>query len=73
MIVACVMSLSFSILAANDELLAAQSPSKESSPSADEKTDESVPREFLGFAEVSEFRSVIDDPDGYVNLQSCGG
>ena len=69
MIVACVMSLSFSILAANDEPLATQSPSKESSPSADEKTDESVPREFLGFAEVSEFRGVIDDPDGYVNLR----
>lgn len=69
MIVACAMSLGFSILAANDEPLAAQSPSKESSPSADEKTDESVPREFLGFAEVSEFRGVIDDPDGYVNLR----
>jgi tetratricopeptide (TPR) repeat protein len=69
MIIACVMRLSFSVLAAHDEPLAAQSPSKESSPSADEKTDESVPREFLGFAEVSEFRGVIDDPDGYVNLR----
>jgi tetratricopeptide (TPR) repeat protein len=28
-----------------------------------------VPREFLGFADVSEFRGVIDDPDGYVNLR----
>jgi tetratricopeptide (TPR) repeat protein len=31
--------------------------------------DETVPREFLGFANVSEFRGVIDDPDGYVNLR----
>jgi tetratricopeptide (TPR) repeat protein len=69
MIAACVMSLSFSVLAANDEPPARSSPSKESSPVADEKTDESVPREFLGFAVVSEFRGVIDDPDGYVNLR----
>ncbi|MGZ5001992.1 MAG: SH3 domain-containing protein [Chthoniobacterales bacterium] len=30
---------------------------------------ETVPREELGFAEVTEFRGVIDDPDGYVNLR----
>ena len=68
MIVACVMSLSFSILAANDEPLAAQSPSKESSPALGDKTDENVSREFLALADVREFRGVIDDPAGYVNL-----
>jgi hypothetical protein len=68
-IVACALSCGFSILAANDEPLAAESPSEELSPSPGEKPDESVPREFLGFADVSEFRGVIDDPDGYVNLR----
>jgi hypothetical protein len=68
-IVACALSSGFSILAANDEPPAAESPSEESSPSPGEKADESVPREFLGFADVSEFRGVIDDPDGYVNLR----
>jgi hypothetical protein len=68
-IVACALSCGFSILAANDEPLAAESPSEELSPSPGEKADESVPREFLGFADVSEFRGVIDDPDGYVNLR----
>jgi hypothetical protein len=33
--------------------------------------DQKVPREYLGFAEVTEFRGVIDDPDGYVNLRSA--
>ena len=68
-IVSCALSCGFSILAANDEPLAAESPSEELSPSPGEKPDESVPREFLGFADVSEFRGVIDDPDGYVNLR----
>src|SRR4029453_4022362 len=47
------------------------SPSEEhhASPLPGEKADESVPREFLGFANVSEFSGVIDDPDGYVNLR----
>ncbi len=31
--------------------------------------DQTVPREFEGFAEVAEHRGVIDDPDGYVNLR----
>src|SRR6266550_4649820 len=68
-IVACTISCSFSILAASDEPLAAESPSEEPSPAPDEKTDKAVPREFLGFAGVSEFRGVIDDPDGYVNVR----
>src|SRR5437868_4848487 len=33
-------------------------------------SDESVPREFLGFTDANSFRGVIDDPDGYVNLRS---
>jgi Bacterial SH3 domain len=68
-IVALTISCGFSILAANDEPLAAESPSEESSPKLGEKPDESVPREFLGFAHVSGFRGVIDDPDGYANLR----
>jgi hypothetical protein len=67
-IVACALGYSFPVLAANDEPLAGQSPSQEPSPLPGEKADESVPREFLGFADVSEFRGVIDDPNGYVNL-----
>ncbi|MDQ2918655.1 MAG: SH3 domain-containing protein, partial [Verrucomicrobiota bacterium] len=31
--------------------------------------EQTVPREFEGFAEVAEHRGVIDDPDGYVNLR----
>ena len=31
--------------------------------------EESVPRQFQGFAESNGFRGVIDDPDGYVNLR----
>jgi tetratricopeptide (TPR) repeat protein len=48
---------------------APQSPAKASSPQPDEKGEQSVPREFLGMANVSEFRGVIDDPDGFVNLR----
>lgn len=33
------------------------------------ESDPSVPREFQGMAQVSEYRGVIDDPDGYVNLR----
>ena len=29
--------------------------------------NETVPREYQGFAEVTKYRGVIDDPDGYVN------
>jgi uncharacterized protein YgiM (DUF1202 family) len=31
--------------------------------------NETVPREYQGFAEVTKYRGVIDDPDGYVNLR----
>jgi len=68
-IVACALGCSFSVLTASEESAAANRPSKESSPQSGEKTDENVPREFLGFADVSEFRGVIDDPEGYVNLR----
>jgi hypothetical protein len=30
---------------------------------------ETVPREYEGFADVQQHRGVIDDPDGYVNLR----
>ncbi len=33
------------------------------------KPEETVPREYEGFAQVSQHRGVIDDPDGYVNLR----
>jgi hypothetical protein len=68
-IAAFALSCGFSILAADDEPVAAESPSEESSPPPSHKAGETVPREFLGFADVSEFRGVIDDPDGYVNLR----
>src|SRR4029453_16666645 len=59
----------FSVPAANEKPVAGKSASEKSSPAPDEKSEETVPREFLGFADVSEFRGVIDDPDGYVNLR----
>ena len=40
---------------------------------AGDEPDETVPREYLGFAEVNAFRGVIDDPDGYVNLRKDKG
>ena len=67
-IVACASSCSFSILAADREPAVAKGRSKESSPGIGDKTDENVSREFLALADVPEFRGVIDDPDGYVNL-----
>ncbi|MBO0695046.1 MAG: tetratricopeptide repeat protein [Verrucomicrobia bacterium] len=68
-IVACAISCGFSVPAANEEPVAGETASGKSSPAPDEKSEETVPREFLGFADVSEFRGVIDDPDGYVNLR----
>ncbi len=68
-ILACAIDCAFWVLAADKESAAANRPSEESSPQPGEETDEVVPREFLGFANVSEFRGVIDDPDGYVNLR----
>ena len=35
----------------------------------DKPPGDSVPREFLGFADVPQYRGVIDDPDGFVNLR----
>jgi len=67
--VACVMSCAFSILAAAEKSASVAEPSKEPSSHLNESAEESVPREFLGFADVSVFRGVIDDPDGYVNLR----
>jgi tetratricopeptide (TPR) repeat protein len=68
-ILACASSCGFPILAAENKSAAANQQSDKSSSDAGENTQESVPREFLGFAAVSEFRGVIDDPDGYVNLR----
>ena len=39
-------------------------------PTSDTSSDETVPREFLGFTDANTFHGVIDDPDGYVNLRS---
>ena len=68
-VIACASFCCFSILAADDEPVAAESPSKESPSKSGEESEVSVPREFLGFADVWEFRGVIDDPDGFVNLR----
>jgi len=58
-----------SVFAAERNVAATESPSTESSPQSDEKAEQTATREFQGFASVSEFRGVIDDPDGYVNLR----
>src|SRR6266511_2791592 len=68
-IVACTISCGFPLFATDKEPAAGETPPGESSPDTGEKNNESVPREFIGFADVSEFRGVIDDPDGYVNLR----
>jgi tetratricopeptide (TPR) repeat protein len=67
-ILACAISCSLWVLAAEKKGVAANGPSKESSPALGDKTDKNVSREFLALADVPEFRGVIDDPDGYANL-----
>src|SRR5437667_9446120 len=63
-ILACLVGCNFPILAANDEPLAAQSPSEESSSKSGEKPDATPDAEcFYGVPDAG-----IDDPDGYVNL-----
>jgi len=64
-IVACALSCGFSILAANDQPLAGESPSEESQSKSGEKPD--VTPDAEGFYGVPD--AVIDDPDGYVNLR----
>ena len=64
-IAVCVISCSFSILAADNEPLAAESPSEESPSKSGEKPD--VTPDAEGFYGVPD--AVIDDPDGYVNLR----
>jgi len=68
--VACAISCGFSALAADQQPAAANGPSKESSPAVGDQTDKDVSHEeFQGLADVPEFRGVIDDPNGYVNLR----
>jgi len=67
--IACAIGCGFSVPAATEKPVAGKSASEKSSPAPDEKSEETVPREFLGFADVSEFRGVIDDPDRYVNVR----
>ena len=67
--IACAIGCGFSVPAANEKPVPGESASEKSSPAPDEKSEETVPREFLEFADVSEFRGVVDDPDGYVNLR----
>jgi len=64
-IVACALSCGFSILAASDDRLAAESPSEESPSKSGEKPD--VTADAEGFYGVP--NALIDDPDGYVNLR----
>ncbi|HYT23944.1 MAG TPA: SH3 domain-containing protein, partial [Candidatus Polarisedimenticolia bacterium] len=66
-ILACAINCSLWALAA-EKKGAAIGPSKESSPAPGDKTNENVSREFLALADVPEFRGVIDDANGYVNL-----
>ncbi len=67
--IACAIGCGFSVPAATEKPVPGEIASEKSSPAPDEKSEETVPREFLGFADVSEFRGVVDDPDGYVNLR----
>jgi tetratricopeptide (TPR) repeat protein len=69
LIVACAIGCGFSVAAANEEPVAGETASEKSSLAPDEKSEEAVPREFLGMADVLQFRGVIDDPDGYVNVR----
>ena len=55
--------------AGNEQTPAAKRVSEQPSPQLNENSEETVTREFQGFASVPEFRGVIDDPDGYVNLR----
>jgi hypothetical protein len=64
-IVACALSCGFTILAANDEQLAAETPSEESPSKSGEKPD--VTPDAEGFYGVPD--AVIDDSDDYVNLR----
>jgi len=61
--------LAVTCFAGNEHTAAAKSVSEQPSPRHNENSEETVTREFQGFAGVSEFRGVIDDPDGYVNLR----
>src|SRR4029450_4809288 len=69
LIVACAIGCGFSVAAANEEPVAGETASEKSSLAPDEKSEEAVPREFLGMADVLQFRGVIDDADGYVNVR----
>jgi len=64
-IIMCALSCGFTILGANDEQLAAETPSEESPSKSGEKPD--VTRDAEGFYGIPD--AVIDDPDGYVNLR----
>lgn len=64
-VVGFAISCCFPTLGANDEPLAAQSPSEKSSSKSDEKPD--VTPDAEGFYGTP--NGVIDDPDGYVNLR----
>jgi tetratricopeptide (TPR) repeat protein len=67
-VLAYTIGCNFSALPADQEPAAANGPSKKSSPGIGDKTNENVSREFQALADVPEFRGVIDDPGGYVNL-----
>jgi tetratricopeptide (TPR) repeat protein len=61
--------LAMTCFAGNAQTPAAKRVSEQPSPQLNENSEETVTREFQGFASVPEFRGVIDDPDGYVNLR----
>jgi tetratricopeptide (TPR) repeat protein len=67
-VLAYTIACNFSALAADQQPAAANRPSKKSSPGSGHKTNENVSRECQALADVPEFRGVIDDPAGYVNL-----
>jgi tetratricopeptide (TPR) repeat protein len=61
--------LAMTCFAGNEQTPAGKSVSEQPSSQPKQNSEVTVTREFQGFAGVSEFRGVIDDPDGYVNLR----
>jgi tetratricopeptide (TPR) repeat protein len=61
--------LAMTCFAGNEQTPAGKSVSEQPSSQPNQNSEETVTREFQGFAGVSEFRGLIDDPDGYVNLR----
>jgi tetratricopeptide (TPR) repeat protein len=63
------LGLAVTCFAGTEQTPAPKGVSEQTSPQPNENSKETLTREFQGFAGVSEFRGVIDDPSGYANLR----